>query len=57
VACADALAAVDGLSLDGLSAPAYRTVRALLRARAAVARAEDRTITAPYRTRTISAEE
>lgn len=38
-------------------APAYRTVRALLRARAAVARAEDRTITAPYRTRTISAEE
>ncbi len=51
-ALADALAAADGLSLDGLSAPAYRTVRALLRARA-----EDRTITAPYRTRTISAEE
>ena len=56
-ALADALAAADAISLAGLSAPAYRTVRALLRARAAVARAEDRTITAPYRTRTISAEE
>ncbi len=42
---------------EPVPAPAYRTVRALLRARAAVARAEDRTITAPYRTRTISAEE
>lgn len=56
-ALADALAAADAISLAGLSAPTYRTVRALLRARAAVARAEDRTITAPYRTRTISAEE